>query len=256
MVQRVSLGNTGISASPIAVGTGTNGWSHSSDQTRKGDRWLVQTLNTALNLGINFWDLADQYGSHPFAAQALEGKQRDGIVILTKTTAKRKAETGRDIDRFLKELGTDYLDVLLLHGLTDGNWPRSHRQAMDVLSQAKEQGKIRAVGISPHSLEALEAAVSEPWIDVILVRLNYRGTRMDGKPGEIIPLIEKAHSQGKGIVAMKVMGCGDLSHDPEKAIRFVRDLPCVDSMTLGFLDEGEMRTAVSLMDPSLSPAQQ
>ncbi len=63
-MQRVELGRTKLNVSKLALGTGTNGWSHSSDQTRKDPDWLVQHLRMGYELGVNFWDLADQYGLH------------------------------------------------------------------------------------------------------------------------------------------------------------------------------------------------
>ncbi len=244
----VELGNTGVRVSYLAIGTGTVGFDHSSKQTRKDPRWLTDALIKAYEWGINFWDLADLYGSHPFAKRALESFDRDQLVIMSKTMAKNSEDCRHDIERFRTELGTDYLDILLMHGETSGGWNREKRGVMDALSEAKDRGFIRAVGISAHSEEALKTASEEPWVDILLARFNYAGVKMDGNPGKIEPIIRAAGESGKGTIAMKVLGEDDLSSDPEKAIRFVAGTDCIDAMTIGYLSFDEMRQCVDIVD--------
>ena len=131
MIQRTELGRTGLKVSRLAIGTGTHGWSGSSDQTKKGSRWLVDLFNEAYTKGINFWDLADQYGSHRFAREALRSLKRETIVINTKTTARDYKECQSDLKRFHRELGTDTIDIVLLHGKSSGDWNVTHRAAME-----------------------------------------------------------------------------------------------------------------------------
>ncbi len=84
----VTLGNTGIKISRLAIGTGSNGWGGSSNQTRKlGIKGLSGLLNHAYDRGVYFWDSADQYGSHPHLKEALKTIPREKVVILTKTRA-------------------------------------------------------------------------------------------------------------------------------------------------------------------------
>ena len=232
-MKKIQLGNTGILVSPLADGTGTSGWAGSSNQTRKGRNWLPDIFTRALDLGVNFWDLADMYGSHPYAARALEHIHREDVVILTKTTSTGHEDCRRDVERFLDELGTGYLDIVLLHGLTDPHWNKTQKGGMDALSECKKDKIIKAVGVSCHSLGALDAAADDPWTDVILARLNYDGCHMDADPEEVIPVVRRAKDNGKVVLAMKVLGRGSLRRDPEKAIRFVMDLGCVDAITIG-----------------------
>ena len=84
---------------------------------------------------------------------------------------------------FLKELKTDYIDLLLLHCVTDADWPEQLRKQMDIMSKLKSQGKIRALGVSCHSIAALEAAAAEPWVESVHTRINPYGMSMDGSPG-------------------------------------------------------------------------
>jgi aryl-alcohol dehydrogenase-like predicted oxidoreductase len=116
LMQRVILGNTGIEVSKLCIGTGTLGWGGGSNQTRKlGLNGLADLLVYAYEQGIAFIDTADQYGSHPHIREALKRIPREKVVITTKTTARNAKRMKSDLDRFRKELGTDYLDIVLLH---------------------------------------------------------------------------------------------------------------------------------------------
>jgi aryl-alcohol dehydrogenase-like predicted oxidoreductase len=247
-MQKVSLGDTALDVSLLALGTGTHGWGHRSDQTRRGADWLVRLFRTGYDMGINFWDLADQYGSHRHAKDALKHVPRDGLVISTKTTARDYPTCKDAVERFLRELDTDYLDIVLLHGMNSSDWNVECRGAMDALHDAKERNLIRAVGISSHSLSGIRTAVAEPWVDAMIVILNYAGVRMTAPPEEVVPALREAHGLGKGICAMKVLGCGPLTSDPEKAIRYILDLDCVHAMTIGHTEDAQLRQNVEIIE--------
>ena len=139
---RVPLGKTGITMSRMAMGTGTNGDRGSSNQTRKlGIRGLSDLLRAAFDEGINFWDTADQYGSHPHLREALKKIEREKVVILTKTNSKTYEDVRKDLERFKSEIGTDYFDVVLLHAVTDPDWNEHMKGAMEALSEAKGKGR-------------------------------------------------------------------------------------------------------------------
>jgi 1-deoxyxylulose-5-phosphate synthase len=244
----IDLGHTGLRVSRMGVGTGTNGWAHRSEQTALGIEGLASLLCEAYSLGVNFWDAADQYGSHPHVAEALKQVPRDKVILTTKTTAKRERKVTSDIERFLKELNTDVLDIVLLHGLTAHNWPTRMDNAMAALTKAKEVGKIRAVGMSCHSLGALRAAVNDGWSDVVLVRINYAGVRMDGQPAEVTPIIRQLYDAGKGLYAMKALGCGELTGDVKRALSYVLGLGTVHALSIGTSTRGQLHENVRLMD--------
>src|SRR3990172_2337390 len=141
----VTLGKTGISVSRLAQGTGTHGYAKSSDQIRGlGFRGLADLLEAGVNEGLAFWDLADGYGSHPHAREALKAVKRERVVIMTKTQARTESEMRADLDCFRREIGVDRIDIVLLHCMMDSDWPRQRAGAMAVLSEAKEKGLVRA----------------------------------------------------------------------------------------------------------------
>ncbi len=236
----VTLGMTGLRVSRLAFGTGTHGWAHHSQQTALGLEGLTDLFTLGFERGVNFWDLADQYGSHPHAARALARVPRDEVVIATKTTSRNRRGTANDVDRFLKELGTDVIDIVLLHSMRGANWPRRYSGAMRALTEAKDAGKVRAVGISCHNLAALRAAVATPWVEVVLVRINYAGVNMDGSPSEVVPVIEQLHEAGKGLYGMKVLGCGQLTSDVPRAFEYVLNLGTVHAMTIGMSSRAQI----------------
>ncbi len=245
---KVAFGHTGLSVSRLAIGTGTHGWDHASDQTRKGRQWLVSTLKLGHSLGVNFWDLADQYGSHDFARRALKMLPRGEIVINTKTTASDYRSCWRDVKRFLTELGTEYLDIVLLHGVSAENWWATHQGAVQALTEAKEQQLVCAVGVSCHGFEALRFAAHEPWVDVLLVRLNSDGSNMDDRLDRVIPVVRNARAAGKAIYAMKVLAQGELAADAAKAIQFVLDLDCVHALVVGVTEISQLRQNVATVE--------
>src|SRR5262249_48665984 len=182
----VALGHTGIRTSRLAMGTGTVGSGHHSHQTALGIKGLSDLLLNGYDNGLRFFDAADSYGSHPHVAEALKHVQRDKVTVLTKSWARNANEMHADLDRFRKELGTDYIDVFLMHCLTEADWTTQYRGAMDVLSEAKEKGIIRAHGCSCHSIEALRAAAKSPWVEVDLARINPIGAIMDSDPATVV----------------------------------------------------------------------
>jgi aryl-alcohol dehydrogenase-like predicted oxidoreductase len=247
-MDRVDFGHTGLQVSRLCFGTGTHGWGGRSQQTALGLDGLSTLLRQAHDWGINFWDAADQYGSHPHLARALRGLRRDSVVIATKTSARRCGRVARDVERFLRELNTDVLDIVLLHCVTGRDWPRRYADAMGALSRAKEAGKVRAVGFSCHSLEALSAAVESDWVEVVLVRINPAGVNMDASPADVVPLIERLYTSGKALYGMKVLGCGRLVHDARATVEYALGLGTVHALNIGMTSREQLHQNLTLVD--------
>jgi aryl-alcohol dehydrogenase-like predicted oxidoreductase len=229
----VVLGYTGITTSRLAMGTGTVGSGHHSHQTALGVKGLSDLLLNGHDNGLRFFDAADAYGSHPHVAEALKHVSREKVTVLTKTWARDPAEARADLDRFRKELGTDYLDICLMHCLTEGDWTERYRGVMDVFSEAKEKGVIRAHGCSCHSIEALRAAAKSPWVEVDLVRINPIGSHMDADPDTVVSVLRQMKAAGKGIVGMKILGQGDLRNRQDEALKYALSLGVLDAFTIG-----------------------
>jgi aryl-alcohol dehydrogenase-like predicted oxidoreductase len=238
---RISLGPKKISVSRMAIGTGTNGSGKNSNQIRKlGMAGVADLLRAGYDNGVTFWDTADQYGSHPCIKDALKGLPREKVTIITKTEAKTAQEMQADLDRFRKELGTDYIDILLLHCMTDATWNQSRRGAMDVISEAQQKGIIRSKGTSCHTLDALKTAAAEPWVEIDLARLNPKQVAMDGPPGVVIPVLQQMKAQGKGVMGMKVFGAGRLRDRQDEMLQYHLAQNCIDCFTIGMESQAEL----------------
>ena len=229
----VTLGNTGIRTSRLAMGTGTVGTGHHSHQTALGIDGLSNLLRNGYDHGLRFFDSADSYGSHPHVAEALKYIPRDKVTILTKTWARDAASARADLERFRRELNTDYTDVCLMHCLTEGDWTERFRGVMDVLSEAKQKGIIRAHGCSCHSIEALRSAAKSPWVEVHLVRINPVGAYMDAAPDTVVSVMRDMRANGHAIVGMKILGQGEMRNRQDEALHYALSLDLLDAFTIG-----------------------
>lgn len=246
-MEYVDFGQTGLRVSRLAQGTGTHGWNHRSDQTDLGFDKLIDLFRMGYDHGINLWDSADMYGSHPHIAKALKGLPRDSVVINTKTTSKTFDEVTQDVDRFLTELETDVVDIVLLHCMGNHDWPQQREGAMEALSRAKEQGKVRAVGVSCHDFGAFCAAAESDWVEVVLARINYAGVNMDANPSDVVPVIQRMYDSGKAVYGMKVFGCGKLTQDVRKCMDYVFSLGTLYSVTIGMTSEEQLQENLKLV---------
>ncbi|MBV8049750.1 MAG: aldo/keto reductase [Acidobacteriaceae bacterium] len=229
----VVLGQTGIKTSRLAMGTGTIGTGHHSNQTALGLKGLSELLLNGYDQGLRFFDAADAYGSHPHVAEALKQVPRDQVTVLTKTWARDPKTARGDLDRFRRELGTDYLDVCLMHCLTEADWTERYKGVMDVFSEAKQKGIIRAHGCSCHSIEALRAAAKSPWVEVDLARINPIGSHMDADPKDVIKVLQEMRAAGKAVVGMKILGQGDLRTRQDEALKYALSLGVLNAFTIG-----------------------
>ncbi len=229
----VTLGSTGIKTSRLAMGTGTVGSGGHSHQTALGVKGLSDLLLNGYDHGLHFFDAADSYGSHPHVAEALKHVPRDKVTVLTKSWARDAATMHSDLDRFRRELGTDYLDICLMHCVTEGDWTDRYKGAMDVLSEAKQKGIIRAHGCSCHSIEALRAAAKSPWVEIDLARINPVGAYMDADPATVVSVLKEMKATGKAVVGMKILGQGTLRNRQDEGIKFALSLGILDAFTIG-----------------------
>lgn len=250
-VDRVPLGRSGLKPTVLGVGTGTRG---GSEQLALGQEGFVRLFRHAYERGVRYIDTADMYSMHLFVRFAIQGLPRDQLFILSKTTAKHPEVAKADIERFRRELRTDYLDCVLMHCMTNKSFPTDMRPVMDVLNEAKQKGRVRAVGISSHGLDPLRASLECDWIDVQLLRINPFGQNMDGKPEEVLPICQKIHATGRGVLGMKIYG--ETGYDSREkrlqAIRYVLQSGAVDAFTIGFTKPEQIDETLELIREALN----
>jgi aryl-alcohol dehydrogenase-like predicted oxidoreductase len=219
------------------------GGNRESNHTRMGKDKFESLIRGSYERGTTVFDLADLYGTHPYVIPALRQIPRDQYTVITKIWFRpggipeaERPDADVVVERFLRELKTDYIDLVLLHCVESGTWPQELRKQMDLLSAMKSKKMIRAHGVSCHSLPALEACIKESWVDSVHARINPTGASMDGPPEKVVPVLKSIHDSGKGVVGMKIIGEGRYRHSDElrnKSINYVLGLGCVDVLNVG-----------------------
>lgn len=267
--ETVTLGKTGLKTSRLGLGTGMRGGNRESNHTRMGKANFENLIRGCFDRGVRLFDLADMYGTHPYLLPALQGIPRDQYTIATKIWVRRggipeqeRPDADVVVERFLKELKTDYIDICQIHCMVDKDWTTTMAPQMEILDRLKTEGKIRSHGVSIHSLPALRVAAQHPFVDVIHTRINPYGVAMDGSAEEVAPVIQQMHDNGKGVIGMKLVGEGRFREDPakrEESLRYVLGLGTVDAMVIGWEKLNEMEDtagAIARMERPASLSQQ
>ena len=251
IIGQVELGNTGVTVSQIAMGTGTVGYNNGSNQTRLGMEKFVGMLRHGYERGIRFFDMADGYGSHSYVGEGIKPYAREDVVLMTKIWTSPDGSDNlqsveETLNRYRKEMGVDYIDIVLMHCMMNGNWAKDRTHYMEGLERAKQRGIIRVTGVSCHNIDALAEAAENPWVDVIMARLNPFGAHMDGTVDEVNAILAKAVAKGKGVIGMKVFGEGKhiTEAEREQSIKFNLTEGNVHCLTLGLESIEQMDDAV------------
>ena len=255
-VPMVNLGKSGLKVSKLGFGTFDFGIPSLNISSEEGGRILMESYK----LGVNFWDTSDDYGSHPHVASALKGLPRKEVILSTKTGARSGKEAIKSLDKSLKELNTDYADIFLLHNVKF-DWIDDVHQVMKELTTVKAKGTARAIGLSTHSVAVVEEASRFEEVDVIMTicckasqstisKFQEHIPLEDGSIEEMFRAVELAHKNGKGIIAMKVLGTSapPIVRNYRSAIKSIAQLGFVDAMVIGMrgLDEVKKNLEVIL----------
>jgi hypothetical protein len=261
-VDRVALGRTGLHLSRLGFGTGTA----SGNLLRALDRkQAVGLMRYAFERGINFIDTADMYRTHDLVREAMAGLPRERFFVMTKLPRVPENPLA-ELDRYRRELATDYVDLLLVHCARTPTWDDDRKRVVDAVLEAQHRQIIRARGVSCHGLPALRRSTAVAFPEVHLVRYNPTGASMDGdwqrdldQPGDVAAVtaeLRKVRAQGRGVLGMKIMGEGRYKtpEERERSIQFVVRSGLVDAMTIGFLDTRQVDEAIERIDRALAPA--
>jgi aryl-alcohol dehydrogenase-like predicted oxidoreductase len=228
-MEYVSLGNTGIKVSRLCFGGLIIGPLQANQDVSQG----AEVIGAALQSGVNFIDTAELYGTYPHIREAIK-KTKILPVIASKSYAYTKEGARESLEKARKALDIDVIDIFMLHEQETRLTLKGHREALEYYISAKEKGLIRAVGVSTHNVEVVEACADMPEIDVLHPLINKKGLGIgDGTLDEMLAAVKKAYSAGKGIYGMKPLGGGNLLNDYEDSLKFVLGLPFVHSIALG-----------------------
>ncbi len=245
--------------SRMGFGTGVKAGNRTSALTRQGFEKAVGLFRHSYDRGITFFDMADWYGSHIYCREALRYIPREKVALMSKlwwrtdgkpaelTVAHRRQSATAALERFRSELNTDYIDMLLLHCLVKKDWEEEMKPYMDVLTEAKEKGQIKALGVSCHDFGAMQTAAELPWVDIMLARLNPYGVMCDSKPEHVHALLKKARSNGKSIIGMKIYGEGKLVDKRDECMKYAQTNGVFDAMTIGAVSPEQVDENLVLM---------
>ena len=254
----VTLGKSNVKVTRLAFGTGTLG---GKVQRELGQAEFTKLVRYAYDRGIRFFETAESYHGMPeMLAIALKGLPRESYKLMTKYSTPAGGDPAPKIDQFRKQLGTEYIDILLLHCLRPPTWASDYASLQDRFSEAQQKKVILAHGASVHGLPALRTIPGNQWLQIAMIRMNHNGTKMDteamrdieatGNVDEVVAHTRKVHAEGMGVISMKLCGEGRFTRPEERdaSMKFAMNLGCVDSVTVGFKNTAEIDEAIDRMN--------
>lgn len=233
-MQYVTLGKTGLKISRLGFG---------GIPIQRVDAATTKELVKAMaEKGINYIDTARGYTvSEGFLGEALEGL-RDKFILATKSMARSKEAMAKDIEISLGNLRTDYIDLYQVHnpGLKDIDTVTAPGGALEALMEAKEAGKIGHIGLTAHSVEVFEKALTLPWVETIMFPYNIVESQ-----GE--ELMKKCQELNVGFIAMKPLAGGAIE-DGTLALRYICANPNVTVVIPGMYDLKELEENMAAVE--------
>ncbi len=257
----VTLGKSGVKVTRLAFGTGTMS---GRVQRELGQDQFTRLVRHAYDNGIRFFETAESYGDmHRMLGIALKGLPRDSYRLMSKVTTRDGVNPQDKIDELRKLAQTEYFDVLLLHYQHTGTWPSDTMRWQDGVSEAKVKKAVVGQGASVHGLPALRKMPGNKWLEVAMIRMNHKGTRMDaedyntnglGDVPEVVTHTKTVKKEGMGIISMKLIGEGAFTtrEDRQAAMKFAFKNAGVDSVTVGFKNTAEVDEAIENLNLALA----
>lgn len=258
----VTLGKSGIQVTRLAFGSGTHG---GRVQRELGQEAFTKLVRHAYDSGIRFFETAQSYPGMPeMLAAALRGIPRDSYKLMSKMTVYPDLNPAPLIDRLRQQSQTDYFDILLMHCMKSPQWPSELERVEDGFWEAQSRKLVLSKGASVHGLPALRVFPGNRWLDIAMIRMNHKGTMMDGlnpddgrTPGNVSEVARhtvEVHSQGIGVISMKLAGEGNFTsrEDRQKSLKFAMDLGAVDSVTIGYKSVAEIDEAIENLNLALN----
>lgn len=237
-----TLGATGIRTLPLIFGTLPLGPLQAQLSPEEGGA----LIRHAVESGITLLDTAELYETYPHIRAGLAGYGGD-VWIATKTHANDGPTARLHVEKALRELGRERLDIVHLHGARVADPFVERAPVLDELLRMKEEGKIAHVGLSSHYISAIRKAAAHPEIEVIHPLVNRTGMGiLDGTAAEMAEAIAACARAGKGVYAMKALAGGNLISDARMSFRFVLGLEGVDAVAVGMLSREEIDANLAL----------
>ncbi len=252
-----NLGTTGMRVSLIGLGAVKFGRNQSvrypSAFDLPSDAQVLRILDEAIELGVNLIDTAPAYGSSEARLGELLGARRSHFLLCTKVGEEFDGGVSRfdfsarhtqmSIERSLKSLRTDHLDIVLVHSDGSDLDIVNGSGAMQTLADLKQRGTIRAFGISHKTREGGLAAVR--CCDVVMTTFN------DDDRSQL-DVVDAAHAVGCGVLVKKALGSGHgATNDTQRNgnLRFITSNAGVSAIVIGTIDTAHLRANVAAVSP-------
>ena len=257
----VTLGRSGVKVTRLAFGTGTIS---GQVQRELGQDAFTRLVRHAYDRGIRFFETAESYGEmHRMLGIALKGIPRDSYQLMSKVTTRDGIDPQQKFDELRRLANTDYFDIMLLHWQHTATWPADTARWQDAILEVQSRKIVRSHGASVHGLPALRRVPGNNWLEVAMIRMNHKGTRMDaedyntnglGDVPEVVTHAKTVKTQGMGIISMKLIGEGSFTtrEDRQAAMKFAFNNAGVDSVTVGFKNTQEVDEAIENLNLALA----
>lgn len=257
----VTLGKSGVKVTRLAFGTGSL-----SGKTQRdlGQEQFTRLVRYAYDRGVRFFETAESYGEmHKMLGVALKGIPRENYRLMSKVTTVQGVNPQAKIDELRKLANTDYFDVMLLHWLHTPTWPTDTLRWQDGILAAEQKQAVVSHGASVHGLPALRQFPGNTWLDIAMIRMNHKGTKMDsedylseepGNVSEVVTHVKQVHKDGMGVISMKLIGEGRFTsrEDRQAAMRFAFRNAGVDCVTVGYKNTAEVDEAIENLNLALA----
>jgi aryl-alcohol dehydrogenase-like predicted oxidoreductase len=260
-MDRRLLGATGIEVSLLGLGTvkfgRTEALKYPLPFELPDDRALARLLDSAYDLGVNLLDTAPAYGTSEERLGSLV-RRRSDWVICTKVGEEFDRGSSRydfsprhvraSVERSLRRLRTDYLDIVLLHSDGNDEWILAESGALETLLAMKLAGAVRAVGISHKSVPGGLLGVSRCDVVMASVSLEHR---------DQLDVIDAARARGVGVLVKKAFASGNAALDPasrQRHLAFCAGIPAVSSIVVGTIDPDHLVENARLISEAASGA--
>ena len=256
----VTLGKSGVKVTRLAFGTG----SFSGQVQRElGQDGFTRLVRYAYDQGIRFFETAESYGEmHKMLGVALKGVPRDSYRLMSKVTTRQGVDPQEKFDELRKLANTEYFDIMLLHWQHTATWPADTQSWQEGILEAESKRVIVSHGASVHGLPALRQVPGNKWLDVAMIRMNHKGTRMDaedyntdglGNVPEVVTRVKQVRTEGMGVVSMKLAGEGTFDREDRRAaMKFAFKNAGVDCVTVGYKNTAEIDEAIENLNLALA----
>jgi 1-deoxyxylulose-5-phosphate synthase len=256
----VTLGKSGVKVTRLAFGTGSFSGRVQRELGQDGFNRLVRY---AYDRGVRFFETAESYGDmHEMLGIALKGIPRDSYVLMSKVTTHEGVDPQKKFDELRRLANTEYFDIMLLHWQHSATWPMDTTKWQDGILEAESKKAIVSHGASVHGLPALRQMPGNKWLDVAMIRMNHKGTKMDaedydtaglGNVPEVVGHVQQLRKEGMGVISMKLAGEGTFGpEDRRAAMRFAFRNAGVDCVTVGYKCTAEIDEAIENLNLPLA----